>query len=205
MKSIVNVNKSWGIGRDGDLLINIPEDMKFFRRTTAGGVVIMGRKTLESFPGAKPLKGRVNVVLTRDADRIPKASIEAADEYIAELNQKESIDRFLKLCNEVLSHRDAPVSERPTVLAVTDSAEHIAKLCDNINDANVYVIGGSSIYEQMLQYCDECIVTINDSDRKADSFFPNLDKLPEWEHREVGELKEHEGVHYHFDTYIRKG
>lgn len=66
MKLIVAVDKNWGIGLNNKLLISIPEDMKFFMNTTMGNVVVMGRKTLESFPNAKPLKDRINIVLTRD-------------------------------------------------------------------------------------------------------------------------------------------
>ncbi len=66
MKLIVNVDNEWNIGNDGDLVFPIREDMKFFRSTTSGKVVVMGRKTLDSFPGGNPLKNRVNVVLTRD-------------------------------------------------------------------------------------------------------------------------------------------
>ncbi len=68
MKLIVNVDNNWNIGNDGDLVFPIPEDMKFFRTTTSGKTVVMGRKTLDSFPGGRPLKNRVNIVLTRDAD-----------------------------------------------------------------------------------------------------------------------------------------
>ena len=204
MKSIVNVNEAWGIGCDGDLLVYIPEDMKFFRSTTAGGVVIMGRKTLESFPDAKPLKGRVNVVLTKDASRIPKASIEASDEYIGELDSDEAAARFAALANQVIDKKQAPAAERPTVLAVCSSAERIAKLCSVFDGESVFVIGGASIYEQMLKFCDECIVTINDSTREADSYYPDLDSLTEWEHSLTGELKEYEGIHYHFDRYTRR-
>lgn len=68
MKLIVAVDKNYGIGRDNDLLFNIPEDMKFFRETTKGKTVIMGRKTLESLPGGKPLKGRNNIVLSSSTE-----------------------------------------------------------------------------------------------------------------------------------------
>ncbi len=204
MKSIVNVNEAWGIGCDGDLLVYIPEDMKFFRTTTAGSVVIMGRKTLESFPDAKPLKGRVNVVLTKDASHISKDSIAASDEYIPELDSAEAVNRFKTLSEQVIAKKHAPAAERPTVLAVCDSAERIAKLCEGLDCESVYVIGGSSIYEQMLKFCSECIVTINDSSREADSYYPNLDSMPEWEHIQVGETKEYEGIHYHFDKYTRR-
>ena len=66
MNLIVAVDKNWAIGLKGDLLVSIPQDMKFFRETTKGKVVAMGRKTLESFPNGLPLKNRVNVVLTSD-------------------------------------------------------------------------------------------------------------------------------------------
>lgn len=64
MKIIVAVDCEWGIGNKGDLLIKIPQDMKFFREKTLGKIIVMGRKTLGGFPGGKPLKGRVNIVLS---------------------------------------------------------------------------------------------------------------------------------------------
>ena len=66
MNLIVAVDKLWAIGKDNDLLVHIPEDMSFFREKTLNQVVIMGRKTLESFPGQKPLKNRINIVITKD-------------------------------------------------------------------------------------------------------------------------------------------
>lgn len=65
MKLIVAVDKNFGIGKDGDLLYHIPEDMKFFRSTTLGKTVIMGHKTLLSLPGGNPLKNRRNIVFSR--------------------------------------------------------------------------------------------------------------------------------------------
>ena len=66
MKCIVAVDSNWAIGKNNKLLVSIPADMRFFKEHTMGKVVIMGRATLESFPGGKPLKGRVNIVVTRD-------------------------------------------------------------------------------------------------------------------------------------------
>ncbi len=66
MKLIAAVSENWGIGKDNDLLFSIPKDMKFFRETTMGKTVILGRKNLESFPGQKPLPKRPNIILTRD-------------------------------------------------------------------------------------------------------------------------------------------
>ena len=66
MNIIVAVDNNWGIGYKNDLLVRIPNDQKFFREKTTGNVVIMGRKTLESFPEGKPLKNRTNIVITSD-------------------------------------------------------------------------------------------------------------------------------------------
>lgn len=63
MKAIVVVDRNWGIGKKNDLLFRLPADMKHFRETTAGKVVVMGSNTLLSFPEGKPLKNRVNIVL----------------------------------------------------------------------------------------------------------------------------------------------
>lgn len=66
MNLIAAADKNHAIGKNGGLLYRIPADMKFFRETTTGKTVVMGRKTLESFPGGNPLKNRVNIVLTRN-------------------------------------------------------------------------------------------------------------------------------------------
>ena len=65
MNAIVVADRNWAIGRDGGLLFSLPTDMKRFRSLTMGGAVILGRKTLESFPGGRPLPGRQNIVITR--------------------------------------------------------------------------------------------------------------------------------------------
>ena len=68
MKAIVAVDENWGIGHEGRLLIRIPADQKNFREKTMGGAVILGRKTLETFPQGVPLAGRTNIILTRNPD-----------------------------------------------------------------------------------------------------------------------------------------
>ena len=66
MNLIVAVSENWGIGKGGQLLFSLPGDMKYFREKTQGKVVIMGRETLDSMPGGRPLKNRVNIVVTRN-------------------------------------------------------------------------------------------------------------------------------------------
>ncbi|MCR5639790.1 MAG: dihydrofolate reductase [Lachnospiraceae bacterium] len=79
MKLIVAVDKNWAIGNKGKLLVSIPEDMKFFRGTTTGHVIVMGRKTLESFPNGNPLPNRTNIVLTRDRSYAKKGVLVVHD------------------------------------------------------------------------------------------------------------------------------
>lgn len=71
MKSIVAVDRNWGIGKDGDLLVHLPGDLKYFKEKTLGKVVVMGRATFESLPGKRPLKDRTNIVLSRNPDFQP--------------------------------------------------------------------------------------------------------------------------------------
>lgn len=66
MKAIVAVDSKWGIGKNGDLLVHIPGDLKYFKKMTMGKILVVGRKTLESFPGGRPLPGRATVVLTEN-------------------------------------------------------------------------------------------------------------------------------------------
>lgn len=79
MNLIVCVNKRMSIGKQGDLLYSIPEDMKFFRSTTSGKTVVMGRATLESLPGGKPLKNRKNIVLSRNAPQEQNGAVYCKD------------------------------------------------------------------------------------------------------------------------------
>ena len=72
MHLIVAVDKNWAIGKDGDQLIYIPEDLKHFKALTTGHPVILGRKTMATFPGGRPLKGRRNLILSRDPAFVPE-------------------------------------------------------------------------------------------------------------------------------------
>ena len=88
MTAIVAVDQNWGIGKCNRLLFRIPADQKFFRETTTGGVVVMGRKTFESFPKQQPLKNRVNIVLSRDPSFHP--------EGVITVNGEEALNRELE-------------------------------------------------------------------------------------------------------------
>ena len=85
MDAIVAVYDDWGIGCDGDQPIALSADRKFFRRTTQGAAVIVGRKTLQAFPGGNPLPNRRNIVLTRKEGQIPGVQIARSVEQALEL------------------------------------------------------------------------------------------------------------------------
>ena len=114
MKAIVAVDEKWGIGKDNDLLISIPEDMKHFIKHTKNKVVVMGKNTLDSFPGGNPLKGRTNIVISRkksiDKDVVLVPSIEKALEEIKKYKGDDVLivggasiyEQFLDYCSECI-------------------------------------------------------------------------------------------------------
>ena len=117
MNAIVAVDNNWAIGNKGKLLVSIPNDMKRFREITTGKVVVLGRKTMATFPNGMPLKNRTNIVLSKDE------KYKAGDAIVVH-----SIDELL---------------------------EELKKY----NTEDVYIIGGDSLYKQMLPYVDTCEVT----------------------------------------------
>ena len=161
MNLIAAVDKNWAIGRNNKLLVSIPDDMKFFRETTTGKVVVMGRKTLESFPGKKPLKNRVNIVLTGDRSY-------QADGAVIVHDMEELHEELKKYPSE-----------------------------------DIYVIGGESIYKQLLDECDVAHITKIDYAYDADAYFPNLDERPEWKITADSEEQTYFDLEYYFYRYER--
>ncbi len=97
MNLIAAVDENWAIGKNNQLLVRIPADQKFFREMTTGKVVVMGRKTLESFPNGQPLKNRTNIVLTHNKDYAVKDAVvvHSMDELHEELKKYDSDDVFV--------------------------------------------------------------------------------------------------------------
>lgn len=115
MKMIVSVDKNWGIGRENRLLLRISEDLKRFKEKTTGNIIVMGRKTLESFPGGNPLKDRINIVLSKNKaykkeGAIVLGSVSEVLEKVKEFPEKEVFivgggkiyTEFLPFCTEAL-------------------------------------------------------------------------------------------------------
>ncbi len=158
MELIVAVYDDWGIGKNGTQPVALSADRKFFRETTRGAMVIVGRKTLADFPGGRPLPNRVNVVLTRQETHIPDVTV----------------------CHS---------PEEAVVLAKTAQ--------------RAMVIGGGSIYRQMLPYCDTAFVTKVHAQPESDTFFPNLDENPQWKLAQVLQSGEENGIAYEMCLYKR--
>ena len=179
MTEIVNVSQNWAIGRKGRLLVDLKEDMSFFRRTTLHKVCLMGSVTLESFPRMAPLKDRVNIVLVDDPKKIRPESVQAAE-------------------------RDRAEGRSTELIYVFSPEEALEKIASYPKD-DVFVIGGAGVYRLMLPYADRCLVTHNDAViEDADAYFPDLDATGEWILTQQGEEKEENGIKFRFCTYERK-
>ena len=161
MNLIAAVDQNWAIGNKNKLLVRIPDDQKFFRETTTGKVVVMGRKTLESFPNGLPLKNRTNIVLTHDKNYQVKDAIvlHSLEELHAELQKYPSED--------------------------------------------IYVIGGETIYRQLLDECDVAHITKIDYAYDADAYFPNLDERSERKITADSEEQTYFDLEYYFYKYER--
>ena len=97
MNMIVAVDEHWGIGNKNELLIRIPADMKLFREETTGKVVVLGRKTLETFPGGLPLKNRKNIILSSKKDFQVKDAqvVHSLEELLEELKNYEEEEIYI--------------------------------------------------------------------------------------------------------------
>ena len=97
MNIIVAVDKNWAIGKNNKMMWSIPADMRFFREKTTGHVVVMGRKTLESFPNGLPLKQRTNLILSRDRSYKVKGALvlHTMEELLEHLKEYDSSDIFI--------------------------------------------------------------------------------------------------------------
>jgi len=124
MKLIVAVNSNWGIGKGNDLLYHLPSDMKFFRSATKDNIIVIGRKTLESFPNAKPLPYRTNVVLTRDKNYIAEDTIIFNNtEDVLEYTKNNS-DRETYICGgEEIYKLFLPYCEEALVTKIEDDCD----------------------------------------------------------------------------------
>ena len=169
MKMIVAVDRNWGIGYKGELLARVREDMKHFRAYTFDKTVILGAGTLATFPGGKPLGGRLNLILSRKMESVPEGA------------------------------------------EVFRSVEELLERVKELDPEETVVIGGGSVYSQLLPYTHEISLTVFDEAFESDTFFPDLSKMPRWQMTEAGEWQETNaetdsvsGMRFRFETYRLK-
>ncbi len=162
MNIIVAVDNNWAIGNKNELLIRIPNDHKHFREETTGKVVVLGRKTLETFPQGLPLKNRTNIILSKDKNYAVKDAI------------------------------------------IVHSIEELLEELKKYNDEDIYIIGGDSVYRQMLPYCNVAHITKIDHEYEADAYFPNLDADDDWEITADSDEQTYFDIAYQFLKYERK-
>ncbi len=158
LEAIVAVYADWGIGANGTQPVVLKADRAHFRELTKDAAVIVGRRTLGDFPGGKPLKGRYNIVVSRQNIQIEGAELVHSTEE-----------------------------------ALLAAEKHTRCL----------VIGGASVYRQFFPCLKRVYLTKIDLVPHSDSFFPNLDALPDWVCAEESPWQEENGLRYRFCTYER--
>lgn len=162
MNVIAAVDRKWGIGNKRQLLVQIPADQKLFRQETTGKVIVLGHRTLETFPQGMPLAGRTNIILSRD----PDFKVKGAD--------------------------------------VVHSIEELMEELKAYDSRDVYVVGGESIYQQLLPYCDTAHLTMIDHTYEADAHFPNLETDEEWVQTGESDEQTYFDLAYTFVKYERR-
>lgn len=141
---IAAVNNNWGIGKDNDLLYHIPEDMKFFRSKTKENLIIVGRKTLESFPGGEPLKNRINIVITRNKDYDAKGGIVCTDVKELKNSLKPYTDKEVYICGgEQIYKQFLPYCHTALITKVYDD-KACEKYMPNLDEIDNWVLSEKS-------------------------------------------------------------
>lgn len=147
-KLIACSNQAGVIGKEGKLLYSIKADMTNFKSLTIGNVVIMGRKTFESLPHHKPLKNRINIIVTRNIDYSPIGSENWTKEEINSTFLVNSLEEVDDLCYAYFDNKE------------------------------LFIIGGGEIYKEAYEkgMIDEAILTVVSDDTEGDAYLPEFDK-----------------------------
>lgn len=159
MNAIVAVDENWGIGRDGGMLFHLPGDLKYFKEKTRGKTLVMGRATLDSLKGGRPLPERVNLVLTRDPGFAREGAI------------------------------------------VLRSFAQLRQALAGLPADEIMLLGGGSLYAQLIDCCEMAYVTKIEASAPADSFFPKLDGRAGWSLTACSEPRAESGIIYRFCEY----
>lgn len=209
MKAIAAVDKNLAIGRGNRLLFHLPGDLAHFKAATLGGVVIMGRKTLESMPGGKPLPGRHTLVLSRTMEKGVREIVKNEKKrFWAVVSSPEELFEFLDSIKDdkrLLSfHADLAGSEGIEAKGSPSSCDPMDAI-ELSPLENISVCGGEEIYSLMLPYCDQLVLTEVEAEAAdADAFFPDFKSSGQWEEVSRTDPVEENGLIYTICTYKRK-
>lgn len=158
MNLIVVVSKNFGIGKNNDLLFDLPTDLKYFKNKTLNKVVVMGDKTYYSLP-FRPLKNRINIVLSKNEEILDQGVI--------------TVHSFIELFEKLKQY--------------------------NTND--VFICGGASVYNALMDYCTYAYITKVDKEVNADVYLNDIDQLKNWEVVDSSQTFEENGLQFKFVTY----
>ena len=143
MKAILHADREWGIGKSNSLMFKIPADMKFFKETTTGNVVVMGSNTLKSLPGGNPLKNRTNIVLYPDGEKRDDCTVvNSLEELFAEIKKFDGDKVFviggamlyatlLPYCSEILVTKVDAVGGADVFFENLDKNENFELVCES--------------------------------------------------------------------------
>lgn len=131
MKAILHVDREWGIGKNNSLMFRVPADMKFFKETTIGNVVVMGSNTLKSFPDGKPLKDRINIVLYPNGEKRQDCII---------------VNSLVELFEEIKKYD----SEKVFVIGGAMMYKTLLPYCDEALVTKVDAVGGADTFFENL-------------------------------------------------------
>lgn len=190
---IVAIADNGAIGKNNELLWHISEDLKFFRRTTLGCPVIMGRKTFESI--GRPLPKRQNIVVSRRGFEAPEGVTVVG-----------SLEEAYKAVEQELSENKAAATlASPSVAPASVTSAPASVTSDQIGIPRLFIMGGGQIYAQALPDMDRLIIThVHTVIEDADTFFPAIDPTV-WQVSERSEMMTdpETGYNFEFVTYCR--
>ena len=168
MKLIVALDREWGIGYRGKLLATVKDDLAHFRELTVGKTIVYGSSTLRTFPYGRPLKNRINLILSTNPNFKPEGAV------------------VLHSVEELIAYEKAHPEE------------------------DIVVVGGASVYKQLMPYCETAYVTRFDASFEKEAYFPNLDENTSWQCISVSEtqysngaIDTEDGMPYSFTEYRR--
>lgn len=174
LNMIACVDEKFAIGKNGELIAFVPKDLKHFREITSNNIIVFGRKTFLGFPNQKPLKNRINILLTSKVE-----SVEKIDDYFYKVNNiKATLNLIEKLKKDTLPP-------------------------DINNNPEVFICGGEKVYNDFLFLVNKIFLTLINKDLEGDRFFPSC-FLESFTLVSKSDVVEENNLSFTFNEYKRK-